>query len=180
MRLKMIACEILYRECCAAVARSPWRVDLTFLPKGLHDIGHEKMSARLRETLAEVDESEYDAILLGYALCNNGVVGLSARTIPLVLPRAHDCVTLFLGGRRRYDDIFRNCPGYYFLTSGWLERGETLSQDSFAARNGIGATREQLREKYGEENAAFLYEKLGNLTRNYHGFLYIETHVGPP
>ena len=41
MQLKLIACEIFYREMCAAVARSPNQVDVEFLPKGLHDIGAE-------------------------------------------------------------------------------------------------------------------------------------------
>ena len=38
-RLKLIACEVLYREMCDAVARSPHQVDVEFLPKGLHDLG---------------------------------------------------------------------------------------------------------------------------------------------
>ncbi len=45
MRLKLIACEIFYRELCAAVARSVNQVDVEFLPKGLHDIGQAGMSA---------------------------------------------------------------------------------------------------------------------------------------
>ncbi len=48
MRLKLIACEILYREFCWAVARSLHRVDVEFLPKGLHDIGQAGMHARLK------------------------------------------------------------------------------------------------------------------------------------
>ena len=68
MRLKLIACEILYREFCAAVARSANQVDLEFLPKGLHDVGQAGMSSRLVEVLGEIDESKYDAVLLGYAL----------------------------------------------------------------------------------------------------------------
>ncbi|MDD3470088.1 MAG: DUF1638 domain-containing protein [Thermoguttaceae bacterium] len=180
MRFKLLACEILYREMSAAIARSPHQIDVTFLPKALHDIGQAKMLARLQEALASVNESDYEAILLGYGLCNNGVVGLTSRTIPLVLPRAHDCITLFLGGRSRYTKVFESHTGYYYLTSGWIERGENLAQDSMAARNGLNWTLEQLVEKYGEENAKFLFERLGNLTQNYHGFLYIDTHVGPP
>ena len=107
MRLKLIACEILYRELCAAVARSVNQVDVEFLPKGLHDIGQAGMSARLTEVLAAVDESQYDAVLFGYALCSNGLVGLTARRIPLVVPRAHDCITLFLGSKERYLDYFQ-------------------------------------------------------------------------
>ncbi len=126
MRLKLIACEIFYRELCAAIARSTNQIDVEFLPKGLHDIGQAGMSARLKEVLAAVDESGYEAVLLGYALCSNGLVGLAARTIPLVAARAHDCITLFLGGKERYLDYFLKNPGAYFKTSGWIERGEDL------------------------------------------------------
>ena len=97
MNLKLLACEILYRETCAAVAQSRNRVDIEFLPKGLHDMGQEGMNRRLQEELAAIDQSQYDAILFGYGLCSNGLVGLTAMSIPLIVPRAHDCVTLFLG-----------------------------------------------------------------------------------
>ena len=63
MQLKLIACEILYREICATISRSINRVDVEFLPKGLHDIGQAGMLARLRDTLAAVDQSQ--SILVG-------------------------------------------------------------------------------------------------------------------
>ena len=111
MRLKLISCEIFYREMCAAVARSIHLIDITFLPKGLHDIGQEQMLPRLQEAVDAVDASRYNAILLGYGLCNLGIVGLTARSIPLVIPRAHDCITLFFGSRRRYQEYFDAHPG---------------------------------------------------------------------
>jgi len=76
MRLKLIACEIFYRELCAAAARSMNQIDIEFITKGLHDIGQVGMSGQLSNILAEVDESKYEAVLLGYALCSNGIVGL--------------------------------------------------------------------------------------------------------
>ncbi len=182
MRLKLIACEILCRELCAAVASSVNQVDVEFLPKGLHDIGQAGMSARLAEAVAAVDEASYDAILLGYALCSNGLVGLAARNIPLVLPRAHDCITLFLGDKERYLDFFYKHPGVYFKTSGWIERGEGLNQyhaDSIQQQSGMAQTYEELVAKYGEDNAQFLYEQLGDMTRNYRGITFIEMGVEP-
>ena len=181
-RFKLIACEILYREVCAVVARSVHQVDVEFLPKGLHDIGHEKMSARLAEVLADVDESCYDAVLLGYALCNNGIVSLRAGSIPLVVPRAHDCITLFLGDKDRYDIYFRENPGTYFETTGWLERGGELQQQSagFAERtDGLGMTYEQMIKKYGEENAKFLWDQIGDLTHNYSKIAFIRMGIEP-
>ena len=182
MRLKLIACEILYRELCAAVARSINTIDVEFLPKGLHDIGAAGMSARLAEVLAAVDKSRYDAVLFGYALCSNGLVGLTAPSVPLVVPRAHDCITLFLGNKERYLDYFRSHPGVYFKTSGWIERGEGLSQypqDAIQNQTGMAQTYEQLVAKYGEDNAKFLYEELCNMTRNYSGMTFIAMGIEP-
>ncbi len=181
MRLITITCEILYREMCLAVARSRNTVDLVFLPKGLHDIGQEKMSARLADAITQVDTSRYEAICLGYALCNNGIVGLTAPQIPLVVPRAHDCITLFLGSHRRYLEYFNANPGVYFQTPGWIERGEDLSQhgpDSIVRKMGLLQTYEEWVAKYGEENARYLQEQLGELTRNYGKLAYIRTHTG--
>jgi hypothetical protein len=182
LRLKLIACEIACRELCAAVARSVNQIDVEFLSKGLHDIGQAGMSARLREVLAAVDESRYDAVLMGYALCSNGLVGLTAGSIPLVVPRAHDCITFFLGSKERYLDYFQKHPGVYFKTSGWIERGEGLNQyheDSIHYRSGMTQTYEELVAKYGEDNAKFLYEQLCNMTRNYSGLTFIEMGVEP-
>jgi hypothetical protein len=182
LRLKLLACEILYRELCAAVARSVNRVDVEFLPKGLHDIGQAGMSARLSEALARIDESGYDAVLLGYGLCSNGLVGLAARCVPLVVPRAHDCITLFLGSKERYLEYFYSHPGVYFHTSGWLERGDGLAQfghETIEHQAGMTQSYEELAARYGEDNARFLYEQLCDLTRNYSGVAYIEMGIEP-
>jgi hypothetical protein len=182
LRLKLIACEILYREFCAAAARSINQIDLEFLPKGLHDMGAAKMSARLREVLDQVDQSRYEAILFGYALCSNGLVGLGARSVPLVIPRAHDCITLFLGNKERYLEYFQSHPGAYFKTSGWIERGDGLAQyghEAIHQQAGMTQSYEQLVAKYGEDNARFLYDQLCNMTRNYSRITYIEMGIEP-
>lgn len=182
MRLKLIACEILYRELCAAAARSINQVDIEFLPKGLHDIGPAGMRRRIAEAIAAVDSARYEAILLGYCLCSNGIVGLRAEGLPLVIPRGHDCMTLFFGGLQRYLDYFHKNPGTYFKTTGWIERGEQLEQLSAEAiqnQLGLNCSFQELAARYGEENARFLVEQLGNLTRNYRQITYIEMGVGP-
>ena len=182
MRLKLIACEILYRELCAVVARSTNQVDVQFMPKGLHDQGPSAMQGRLAEALADVDETAYDAIILGYGLCSNGVVGLRARTIPLVLPRAHDCITLFLGSKEKYLDYFFDRPGVFFKTTGWLERGYELTQhvpDSIQTRSGMIQSHDEMVARYGEDNARFLAEELGDMTHNYRQITFIATGVEP-
>ena len=182
MDLKLIACEILYREICAMVARSTNRIDVEFMPKGLHDIGQEGMVARLTEVLDQADGGGYDAILFGYGLCGTGLVGLSARSTRLVLPRAHDCITLFLGSRQRYQEYFQDHPGVYFKTSGWIERGETLTQlgaDSVQRQSGMDMSYEAMVEKYGEDNAKYLWEQLHDSTKNYGQLTFIEMGIEP-
>ena len=147
MRLKLISCEVLYREMCAAVARSPHQVDVEFLPKGLHDQGSPAMRARLQEAVDRVDATRYESVLLGYALCGNGVAGLVSRTLPMVIPRAHDCIALLMGGRDRYRSYFENHPGVYFRSTGWLERGQDLDQAAL------------LIARYGEDNGRYLVEQ---------------------
>ncbi len=182
MRLKLLSCEIFFREFCACVARSPHVVDIEFLPKGLHDIGTEAMHKELQTALDRVDEKAYDAILLGYGLCNNGFVGLTARLKPLVVPRAHDCITLFLGSAARYMDYFQNHPGVYFKTTGWVERGDgngELTQLALGKTLGLTQSFEELVARYGEDNARYLQEQLGDLTKHYRQFTYIEMGMEP-
>jgi hypothetical protein len=180
MRHKLISCEIFYREMCSVVARSPNQVDVEFLPKGLHDIGSAAMLARLQQAVDAVDTAAYDAILLGYGLCNNGITGLTAPAIPIVIPRAHDCITLFFGSRSRYLEYFNSRPGTYFKTTGWIERGKDageLRQLSISHQLGMDMTYEELVEKYGEDNAQYLYETLCNTLRNYKQLTFIEMGI---
>jgi Protein of unknown function (DUF1638) len=182
MKLKLISCEILFREICTALARSPHIVDVEFMPKGLHDIAGEGMCQRLQEALDKVDEANYDAIIFGYALCGMGLAGLTARTKPVILPRGHDCITLFLGSRDRYQDYFDNNAGAYFKTTGWIERGKGLDQlggEEFKKKFGMAQSYEELLEKYGKENADYLWEELGGYSKNYGKLTFIEMGIEP-
>ena len=152
---------------CAAVARSPHQVDLEFLPKGLHDLGGPAMRARLQEAADRVDATRYEAVLLGYALCGNGVAGLVSRNLPLVIPRAHDCIALLMGGRDRYRIYFENHPGVFFRSTGWLERGQDLDQAAL------------LIARYGEDNGRYLFEQFNGYQRNYRKLAYIATGLEP-
>jgi len=129
MRFKLFVCEILRREIASLMVDLPHQVEVEFLPQELHVIGRVRMKKRLSEYLAAVDEDRYDAILLGLALCSGGITGLSAGKIPLVVPRAHDCITLFLGSRKKYQDCFDANSGTYFMTTGWFEQDNALNYD---------------------------------------------------
>lgn len=176
MRLKLISCEIFYREMCFAVSCSRNQVDVTFLPKGLHDQGARAMRLALQLEVDRVDGTDYEAVLLGYGLCGNGICGLKARRLPLVVPRAHDCITLFLGSQSRYLRYFWDHPGTYFKTTGWIERGGDLQQlgaGEVQELAGVGMSYDDMVKKYGRENADYLLEQLGGYVSKYSRMTYI-------
>lgn len=174
MRLKVISCDVMFREICHLAAHSRNQVDVEFLPKGLHDLKSAEMRERLQAQVDAASASGYEAVAMAYALCGNGLSGLRARSAPLVVPRAHDCITLFLGSRGRYQQYFDTHAGVYFKTSGWIERGGSTNQ-----LMGYGADMAQLVAKYGEENAQYLYEELNRYRSTYSRFTYIDMGIEP-
>ncbi|MCL2528960.1 MAG: DUF1638 domain-containing protein [Coriobacteriia bacterium] len=132
LRLKIIACKALFRELSLLATHSTNIVDFTWLSWGLHDvIGG--LSVALQNEINAIDSGEdlhtsyppfdqpFDAILLGYGLCSNGVEGLSSSKYPLVIPRAHDCITLYLGSKERYQKLFLENGGTFWFSAGWIE-----------------------------------------------------------
>lgn len=154
-------------------------IDVVFMPKRLHDVGERKMSGRLQEEIDKVDVAQYEAILLGYGLCNYGTRGLHAG-LPIVIPRAHDCITLLLGSKELYAEYFQKHPGTYFHSTGWMERdtGSRDNPDSVVAQLGINRTYDEYVAKYGEDNARYLMDMLGDWLKNYQRLAYIDTQIG--
>jgi hypothetical protein len=178
--LKVIACEIAFREISFAAARTPNLIDVEFVSQGLHDIPT-RGGSQLQQRIDAVPAGKYDAILLGYGLCGRLIADLTTAHTPMVVPRAHDCITFFLGSRRRYQEVASNRPGAYFYSSGWLEclqrRGDNLplGPNLLPARAGAevpNAIFDGWVKKYGEERARHLMEVTKRWTENYtHGVL---------
>lgn len=163
MKLKLIACEVITREVCWSMGSSPHTIDMFFTPKGAHESGD-----LLRKTIQdEIDKTEqntlvqYDAILLGYGLCGNGTAWLSSSRYPLVIPRAHDCCTLFLGSRSRFKKLFEDNPSRPYSSNGYMERGDSyLNESTMGAALGLNKSYEDYVELYGEENARYIMESI--------------------
>ena len=170
-KIGLIACEIFFREIAYYAARGPQVINAVFLPKGLHDLGGDKMRELIQAEIDKMQEQDYARIILGYALCNNGIVGLTGKRFPLVVPRAHDCISIFMGSRKRYQDYFFANTGTYFHTTGWLERGTPEGQ-YFDSQSGPRQSLEEFIAKYGEENGRYLHQAL-DPEKNYHKILYI-------
>jgi hypothetical protein len=162
MVFKLIACEVFFREISLCAAVSPHTVDVELTEKGAHD-----KSDVLRDLIqSKIDSAEkstrsYDAVLLGYGLCGNAASGIRARSIPIVIPRAHDCCTVFLGSRKAFEDRFMENPSLPFSSAGYMERGGKFMREADSGlAPGTGGSLEELIARYGEENGRYIHETL--------------------
>jgi hypothetical protein len=181
MRLKCIACDVLARPVYLRAAHSPHIVDVTLERFGLHLYPGE-LQRKLQAHIDSVGEEDiYDALVLAYGLCGKATEGLRAGEIPLVIPRSHDCITLFLGNRARYEDEFQGCPGTYWYVQDYIQRGEsediplTIGANTIVDEEVVYA---EYVEKYGKDNADYLLEVMGAWQDHYERAAYIDMGVG--
>lgn len=182
---KILACKIFQRELAQVIPACPNVLDVTFMQQDLH-----LYPSLLREALQkEIDLIESgndlhsnkncfvkaDAILLGYGLCSNALVGITSNRLPLVIPRAHDCVTHFMGSKERYADYFEKVKGTFFYTKGWLDLGIDIGQAD------IERKRSEYMERFDgdEDTVEYLLEMDREMLKNYRYITYI-TWPGMP
>lgn len=185
MKIRVLACSVLARELCLAAVRTRENVDLEFLPQGLHcepdllrqelqqaidRIEEKRASPRARfERMKDMrDDSDYDALVLGYGLCSNGVAGIKSHRFPLVVPRAHDCITLLLGSKERYAEYFATHEGIYWYSAGWIEKSVQPGPERHRRM------REYYVEKYGQDNADYLMEMEQGWMQKYKWAIYVD------
>ncbi len=143
----------MQREAYYCAASSKNVVDVVLMEQGLHD-EPDRLRTEVQKALdntLDIQGRAYDASLLGYGLCSNGIVGLSAK-IPIIVPRGHDCITLLLGSKDKYKEYFDSHRGVYWYSPGWIESGKQPSKERYEK------LLEEYKEKYGEDNAQYLMD----------------------
>jgi hypothetical protein len=150
-RSLVIACNIMRDELIHILSDGGSPV---FLEQSLHRTPP-KMKEAIQEEIDKADKWEGEQIVLSYGLCSNGIVGIKANRHPLVIPKVHDCIALFLGSHERYLQEHSKEPGTYYLTKGWIEEGKSP----------LGIFQEYC-QRYGEKTAEWVIkEELKNYTR---------------
>lgn len=158
MKLRLISCEVLEREAEFCLLESSHLIDVEYTEKEAHE-----KPDQLRERIQRlIDASDgYDAVLLGYGLCGNALNGISANNCRLIVPRAHDCCTLFLGSRQRFNEVFDGRESMPWGSTGYCAKGEGyLRKTDTGSMMGYDKTYEDFVRQYGEENAAFIWETI--------------------
>ena len=147
----VIACAIMKEELQHLQNEG---ISLVFLEQSLHRTP-QKMKGAIQEEIDKAGSWEGDQVILSYGLCSNGIVGVRANGHPLLIPKVHDCIALFLGSSGRYMEEHQREPGTYYLTKGWIEE----------KKSPLGIYEEYC-QRYGKDTAEWaIREELKNYTR---------------
>ncbi len=189
MRLKLIACKSMSRELCYLSSLSQNNIDITFIRQGYHNApdvlrqtlqneidsvesGRDPHTNELGgngDKISPYNDEDFDAILIGYGLCSNGIAGLHSQRHPLVIPRGHDCITFFLGSKERYLEYFNTLPGCFWYTASWIENADMPCEAS--CQRQISFYREK---GYDEEDLEDFLEDMNGWTKSYQNAAYIK------
>src|SRR4030066_306328 len=98
MKYLVIACNIMKDELLLFQTNG---ISFIFLEQSLHRTP-QKMKPIIQEEIDKAAEQDWDYIILSYGLCSNGILGVKSNRHPIVIPRVHDCIALFLGSWEKY------------------------------------------------------------------------------
>lgn len=151
-RVALLACSVFEGEILHYAADAKHIVETRWFEIGLHD-RPEQLRATLQAGLDAADSrDDIDAIVLAYGLCGRGTAGLKARCHRFVIPRAHDCITLFMGSKEAYADHQRTCPSCYYYTPGWNRARRVPGPDR------LGMLQAEWERKFDADNIQFLLQ----------------------
>ena len=157
----LVICNALANE---IAGKTPPHVEVQVIEMGLHDYP-KKLNQELQNAINRLEhDGPYENILLGFGLCSEGVPGLQTSRARLVVPRADDCIAIFLGSRKAYQEQFQKAPGTYYYTKknideNWGPLAMYLGQHEWT-------------RKYDRETAQWVAREM---IKNYTRFVFIDT-----
>lgn len=171
LAVAVIACAVLddevrhYRQALPHVCR------IEMLPQGLHNDPPE-LNRQLKALLASLEaDPAVQQVVLAYGICSRGTEGLSPQRCTLVIPRAHDCITILLGSKERYDRYVRRNPGTYWYSPGWNKHHVPPGQQRY------DTLFRKYEEQYGRDNAEYLMETEQQWFKTYNRATYVHLSV---
>lgn len=173
-RIAVIYCAVLEDEIGTFARGQRHIVRLDKLPQGLHN-EPDQLRVKVQRLIERIEREspEVQTIVIGYGLCSRGTEGIIARRATLVLPRAHDCITLLLGDRNRYTAYVEKHPGTYWYSPGWIRHHLAPGKRRF------DTLRAEYAKKYGDENADYLMEQEQHWFSTYDRATFVDLSVCP-
>ncbi len=178
-RVHLIACGVLSLDFQALIEELGVDISTEYLPGGLHETPL-LLREKLQEAIDRVSrEGKADYIALGYGVCGRGTVGLKARAVPLLIPKVHDCIALFLGSDKEYRKQFADCPGTYYISAGWVNEKVTPQQlcktCQLSADERVDFS--YMVELYGKDDAEHIQDFFSSWQKNYSRAAFIDTGI---
>jgi N-methylhydantoinase A/oxoprolinase/acetone carboxylase beta subunit len=175
--IHLIACGVLAPDMKRIAAQLNISLTMNFLPGGLHNRPDE-LRRQLQQAIdAAAKLDSCDRIVIGYGICGRGAVGIKAPHVPLVMPRIHDCIALFMGSDQVYKKEFAQHPGTFYLSAGWYrEKGRPTEDENrkiWIGAESLGCR--ELMDKYGEEGGRRIIDFFSTWHHNYQRAAFIDT-----
>ena len=175
----VIGCGVLGPDIHNIAKKNNLTLEKKFLPGGLHDRPDE-LRRRLQAAIDEVEaDQNCSRIIVGYGICGKGTVNIQARSVPLVIPRVHDCIALFLGSDQAYRDQFTKAPGTFYISAGWYTEkiNDNKEEDKvWVGSEAMGCS--ELRERYGKKSGDNIIDFFSSWHQNYQRAAFIDTGIG--
>lgn len=167
-RIGLLACSVFEREIALHAEGAAHIAEVRFFEIGLHD-RPDNLRSQLQAALDALEaRTDIEAVALAYGLCGCGTAGLQPRRHKLIIPRAHDCITVFLGSKERYAEQQRRCPTCYYYSPGW-NRGRRVP-----GPEKLDAMRADLSKQFDPDDVEFFIESERELWAMYDTAAYLD------
>jgi len=182
MKMYCIACGVFRKDLEQIIPTLQDKPQVHYLEGGLH-AEPDLLRRELQNAIDGVPDG-FDRIILLYGVCGKGIVGLKSDRYPMVIPKVHDCISLFLGGSREYRKQFSHKPGTYYISPGWYEeqvqpRGKVKKNNMHLPKEYIDTLdKEVLKDRFGQENSDAVSDFFDAWKKNYTRAVFIDTGIG--
>lgn len=141
----VLACDVFSEELESFSADLGQWAAIEYLEMGLHDRPDE-LRVEVQKAIGRLQDLDgVQNILLFYGNCGNGLIGVRAERCKLVIPKAHDCISILLGSADKHQSVLKDNPGTYFYSPGWI-RGRRVPGPDRESH-----LRELYAERYGDD-----------------------------
>lgn len=137
MNTLVVACHTIADELNMAMSECNCSYPILWIESGLH-LYPNSLKNRIQEELNHI--SNVEQVILAFGYCGNSIIGLTAPSYRLIIPRVDDCITLILGSSERRNEVSKEM-GTYFVTKGWIDNEKSIWEEYQASVKRYGKSR---------------------------------------